>query len=231
MTKRKKSKKITKKSTKSKISLAHKSAKISKAHPKIKPEIKEEHIENKKSESTPISEVPKSEEISPPKRRPVLPRFLKIFFIFFGSGFILLIIVFLYAQAHKGGDLIITSSDFKQQGKVLSVHKSVKTKPKEVKTLDVNIKIDKNPIYLYNTQTITVSTIPNAYVYLKVKYSNGSINNSGSRTGVSDHSGKFIAKWPIKGQDIIGTAKVDVSVAKGDKLGSQKDKFKIISYR
>ena len=156
---------------------------------------------------------------------------MRAFLIFMGSGLLLLIGVFFYAQSKKDETIIVTLADLmgEPKGRVLS-SKTIPTPTPSGQDLPIRIIISKPSIYLYWPQQITIQTKAGAEVRLVVTYRNGSINNSGTQTGLANQSGKFIANWIIRGQNLFGTAKVKATVTYHTRSGSAETTFKIIRY-
>lgn len=157
---------------------------------------------------------------------------MRRFLIFLGSGLVLIAIVFVYAQSKRDEVYTVPYPEMSvpQTGKVLSAQTNPDTKTPSASLLPVKLLIDKQPVYLYWTQKITIETTPGAEVKIRVTYPNGSMNNSGSQTGIADNKGQYLVKWDIRGKDMIGIAKVKVSVSLGEKQGSAEGEFEITQY-
>lgn len=158
---------------------------------------------------------------------------MKRFVIFISSGIIILVLVFIYAQAKKDHTVIVDLSKEASQtkGKVLGAEAKISKKVNKV-TTPINLKIDKNPVNLYWPQKINIVTTPNTEVRVKVTYANGNINNSGTKNGLSDDQGKFTISWTVKGnKDLLGRAQVNVSVGSLDTYAETNSNFEIVEYK
>ncbi len=136
---------------------------------------------------------------------------MKNFAIFFSIATLLLVGTLVYAQIYRNQTIPQTAPTYTPpKGEVLGTQTE---KQISKNNTPINIKIDKNPVFLYWPQKITIETTPATEVRLKVTYPNGSINNSGTASGFSNDKGIYEVKWTISGKkDILGQAKVEVSV-------------------
>lgn len=155
---------------------------------------------------------------------------MKKFGIFFGICSLLLLSVLAYAQSKRKNEVVIDAPTYIiPKGEVLGAEDN--KNPQKQQT-SITIKIDKNPVYLYWPQKITIETIPNAEVRMKVTYPNGSINNSGTKSGYSNSKGIFENKWSITGKkDILGQAKVELTVGDLENYSTAQSTFEITTYK
>ncbi len=156
---------------------------------------------------------------------------MRAFLIFIGCGLLLLIGVFFYAQTKKDETIIVTLADImgSPKGRVLSSN-LIPTPTPSSQSLPIRISINKPSIYLYWPQQITIQTKAGAEVRLVVTYPNGSMNNSGTQTGLANQSGKYIANWVIRSQNLYGNVKVKATATHGSRSGSAEASFKIVRY-
>lgn len=157
---------------------------------------------------------------------------MRQFLIFILGGVAIVTAVYFYAQTKKVDTLILKTSDFfsSNKGKVLSAQKD---DLKNIIVLPVNLKIDKQPVYLYWPQTLTVETKPGAEVKVVVTYPSGSINNSGTKNGYADKDGKFVIKWTVNvknNNEALGIATIKVNAKLGSAEGQASGQFEIVKY-
>lgn len=158
---------------------------------------------------------------------------MKKFIVFVIISFVVISAVFIYAQYSRKRTIFADPYQQKYFPKESTVLGLSDTSTKlEKNNTPITIKIDKNPVFLYWQQKITIETLPETEVRLKVTYANGSLNNSGTKNGYSDKNGKFTSQWVIRGKkDIIGIANVEVSAGSLETYSQKNSQFEITEYK
>ncbi len=149
--------------------------------------------------------------------------------IFFFSGLLLVAAIFYYAQI-QSKKITYTINDPRTISSNQKIILSNTKNTKKTNPLPLKINIDKKEVLLYWPQKIIIETAPEVEVRVKVIYPNGSMNNSGTSSGMSDKTGKYTTQWTIKGdKKNLGTAKVQVSVGSLEQYAEAESFFEIIS--
>lgn len=149
--------------------------------------------------------------------------------ITFSIALLIIFGVFIYAQTYGRREVVFETRAPEQAGQVLG-EKDTKKEPTQ-KT-PIKVVINKDPVFLYWPQKITVETTPGIDVRVTTTYPNGTINNSGTKSGVADAKGKFTVSWTIKGKkDILGIAKVEVTVGNLETYSKYETIFAIEEYK